>query len=101
MTTTPRTTAPWSPAEVAALNEWQACGWVHPFTCGSGKRTDARHTAYALARETDYGQLVATEAGWVCCPGCSYRQNWAHEFMLRGAPPDPRALLLRNGISPV
>ena len=57
--------APFTPEQVAALNEYQEGGYMHPFTCGTDK-----------CRET----LVATEAGWVC-PACDYTQNWAHSFM--------------------
>lgn len=62
--------APWTPEEVARLNEWQRDGWGHPYTCGSGRRTDKDH----LDGE---GVLVATPDGWVC-PYCDYRQDWAH-----------------------
>jgi hypothetical protein len=47
---------------------------VHPFTCGSGNRTDENH----LDGE---GVLVATENGWIC-PFCSYTQNYAFKMML-------------------
>jgi len=65
--------APFTEAQVEALNRWQKNPEVHPFTCGSGHRKDARH----LDGE---GILVATKAGWIC-PFCDYRQNWAHDFM--------------------
>lgn len=58
--------------EVQSLNDYQKSGVFHPFTCGSGRRTDADH----LDGE---GLLVATENGWVC-PYCDFTQNWAHEF---------------------
>jgi len=74
--------------QVAGLNAWQACGWVHPFTCGSGDRSDARHSAYQAEHGGDLGQLVAGPDGWVC-PACGYRQTWANDFMAKGAPPDP------------
>lgn len=54
--------APFTTDQVAALNRWQACGWVHPFTCQCGKN------------------LVATTVGWVC--DCGYTQDWAHDMML-------------------
>lgn len=59
------TEAPWTSAEVEALNEWQHSLQTHPFTCANG-----------------HGALVATRHGWVC-EECDYRQTWAHEFMLR------------------
>jgi hypothetical protein len=69
------TFAPWTPEQVAKLNEWQACGWVHEFTCAN---------EHGQGHET----LIATPDGWVC-PSCAYRQTWAHDFMLLGAPPNP------------
>lgn len=65
--------APFTPEQVAALNQFQRLDWIHPFTCGSGNRTDADH----LDGE---GVLVATEAGWIC-PYCDYTQVWAHAMM--------------------
>ena len=62
-----------TPEEVKSLNEYQQAGYFHPFTCGSGNRTDKHH----LDGE---GLLVATENGWVC-PYCNYVQNWAHDSM--------------------
>lgn len=59
--------------QVAELNAYQKRGDVHPFTCGSGNRTDEKH----LDGE---GVLVATESGWMC-PYCDYKQGWAHDFM--------------------
>lgn len=61
---------PWTEAEVAALNASQRDNRRHPYTCGSGRRTDANH----LDGE---GVLVATVNGWMC-PWCDYRQDWVH-----------------------
>ena len=80
--------APWTDEQVAGLNAWQACGYLHPFTCGSGDRMDAKHRAVQAKRGGDYGQLVATPEGWLC-PACGYRQTWAHAVMLNGPPPRP------------
>lgn len=66
-----------TPEEVSNLNEYQQAGVMHPFTCGSGNRTDEHH----LDGE---GMLVATEDGWIC-PYCPYTQSWAHEFMKTGS----------------
>lgn len=63
--------APWTSAQVRALNLYQAAGVFHPFTCG-GVRLDGH-----ACRET----LVATEAGWDCPLLCGYTQDWAHAFM--------------------
>lgn len=65
--------APFSPAEVVALNAYQVAGRMHPFTCAN--RSDSPHR-----ETTDRGVLVATEAGWIC-PDCDYTQDWAHAFM--------------------
>lgn len=62
------TRAPWTDEMVAALNARQQDPQLHPYTCGSGKRTDAAH----LDGE---GVLVATRDGWMC-PFCPYRQDW-------------------------
>lgn len=62
--------APWTAEQVAALNRWQNCDWVHPFTCGSEVR-DQEHGAAVL---------VATPNGWIC-QFCTYTQDWAHDFM--------------------
>jgi hypothetical protein len=63
--------APFTPAQVEALNRWQQAGTVHPFTCADDHGPD--------------DVLVATPAGWVC-PSCAYTQDWAHDMML-DAPP--------------
>ena len=68
--------APWSPEEVTSINDFQESGVMHPFTCGSGQRTDASHNHQG-------GTLVATTNGWIC-PYCSYTQDWCHEFMANG-----------------
>jgi hypothetical protein len=70
--------APWTPEQVAALNRFQQGRWMHPFTCGSSRRTDADH-------KDGEGLLVATEKGWIC-PFCDYTQDWAHEFMFQPCP---------------
>jgi hypothetical protein len=55
--------APWTDAQVKALNDFQHCGYMHPFTCGNDSET-----------------LIATNTGWEC-PKCNYKQDWAHDFM--------------------
>jgi hypothetical protein len=69
-----RSRAPWTGLEVANLQAWQDCGWVHPYTCPQG------HT------------LTPRVEGFVC-DQCRYHQNWCWAPMLQGAPPDPRELL--------
>ena len=83
--------APWSAAEVDALNRFQRADHVHPFTC-------PHHT------DNINRTLFATSAGWLC-PHCAYQQDWAHRAML--AEPDtpkltcdvclPPATLIRKG----
>lgn len=62
----------WSDEEVKSLNAWQLDEQTHPFTCGNPDHHDDK-----IENRT----LVATNQGWVC-PGCSYTQDWAHDFML-------------------
>lgn len=70
--------APWTPEQVANLNEWQEAGYVHPFTCGND---DLHDYDSFMANKV----LKATEQGWVCPnPNCGYTQDWAHDFMAEG-----------------
>jgi hypothetical protein len=71
---------PWTPTQVRALNERQRCGIVHPFTCR--RRTKSPH----WYKWGDFGILVATVSGWVC-RDCGYTQDWAYDFMFKGASP--------------
>lgn len=63
----------WTDDQVASLNAFQQSGYLHPFTCGSGQRTDAKH----LDGE---GLLVATPHGWIC-PYCDYTQTSCFAWM--------------------
>jgi hypothetical protein len=69
-----RSWAPWSAEEVANLAAWQACGWVHPYTCPESR------------------PLTPGPDGWVCTT-CGYEQLWCWAPMLNGPPPDPVAAL--------
>jgi hypothetical protein len=60
------------PLTVEDRNELQKCGVIHPYTCG-GNRHDEAHAKYAEEHDEDRGQLIATEAGWIC-PVCNYTQ---------------------------
>ena len=63
--------APWSSGQVAALNAFQECGGMHPFTCGN------------LHASGQSPVLEASSSGWFCPdPACDYRQDWAHAFMV-------------------
>ena len=68
MTAAGRIAAPWTAAQVDALNRWQRNNLVHEFTCGNEHCDGGDRT------------LVATRRGWICCH-CDYRQDWAHAFM--------------------
>lgn len=62
--------APWTPQQVAALNQFQLRGRLHPFTCG------------ALHATSQSPVLRATRFGWTCPDeACTYHQDWAHAFM--------------------
>lgn len=65
---------PWTPEQVDAMNAHQRDPACHPYTCGSGNRTDAVH----LDGE---GVLVAGPWGWKC-PFCDYEQFWVAESMV-------------------
>lgn len=69
--------APWTEGQVAALNRWQECDWVHPFTCGGPNKADHRDPER---------KLIAHTEGWLCLD-CTYTQDWAHDFMFHD-PPD-------------
>lgn len=82
--------APWTPNQVAALNEYQRDGKFHPFTCVN--RNNDAHRAYAETHALpDHGILVARRDGWFC-PVCDYRQGWTHPFMAAPNTPDQRPL---------
>jgi len=72
---------PWSIEFVAKLNKYQTNRERHPYTCGSGNRSNIDHRVYAYKyKQDDYGILVATVDGWYCpVPNCKYKQNWAYD----------------------
>lgn len=72
--------APWTDEQVANLNRWQKCGYVHEFTCPKDHAAEAGHHATVA--------LYAHHSGWIC-PLCDYRQDWAHAMMTLGPPPNP------------
>lgn len=59
-----------TPEQVAHINEYQAAGIMHPFTCGNN------HAGERV--------LVATTSG-LHCPNCDYTQDWVHGFMADGS----------------
>lgn len=66
--------APWSQQQIENLNLWQQADHVHEFTCPN---------VHAESRV-----LIARADGWHC-PGCAYKQTWAHAMMTLGPPPKP------------
>lgn len=61
--------APWTDEQVESANGYQAEGVFHPFTCGECGN-----------------DLKAERDGWRCpTEGCTYTQDWAHDFMLDGS----------------
>ena len=63
-----RVEAPWDDDQVASLNAYQQCDFVHPFTGERGPNNE----------ET---VLIATKDGWVEKEGGPVVQTWAHRFM--------------------
>lgn len=62
--------APWTAAQVDALNRLQRHIMPHPYTCPGHEGDGAR-------------DLVATRNGWICCH-CDYKQDWAHPVLVEG-----------------
>jgi hypothetical protein len=59
---------PWTPDQVATLTRFQYSGCSRPFTCPHEDRPIL---------------LKATRYGWKCpVNGCTYTQDWAHDFMV-------------------
>lgn len=74
--------APFTEAQIAALNAYQRSGRMHPFTCGG---------VHEL-----HQTLIAERDGWRCPDdACDYRQTWAHAVM---ADPNYLAALERPGV---
>lgn len=86
-----RVEAPFTPEQVKHLNDFQSCGYLHPFTCGGDGRTDE-----SIHGDRE-GVLVATVRGWIC-PYCAYTQEWAHGFMAKSLQPNPMDRITRCGI---
>lgn len=57
---------PWSDDQVNSLNEYQKCGYCHPFTYGD---------------DPNQVDLIATRDGWVAVENGPIVQDWAHPFM--------------------
>lgn len=71
--------APWTDEEVKSLNDYQASGYFHPFTCPN--RGDDPHRD---RDGEDTGQLVADKEGFIC-RDCMYEQKWAWGWMADGS----------------
>ena len=77
--------APFTDAQVRALNQFQFSEVMHPFTCPEqGKPLKAMLDYGREVEEREHGEvvLIATAEGWKCpMRGCGYTQGWAHKFM--------------------
>lgn len=81
--------APFTLEQIEKLNEYQTKGMFHPFTCCSPgdipeclracKKVDGQ-----IIKGSSDGVLIATTKGWVC-PCGKYTQDWAYNFMTKGA----------------
>lgn len=60
--------APWSTSQIENLNDYQASGFMHPYTC---------------CNTHEDRNLIATRDGFVC-RHCDYTQNWAYGFTTDG-----------------
>ena len=80
---------PWTEDQVARLNEYQQCDWVHEFTCPN-RGDDQHEEAFVVFAEgiKKGGALEARRDGFHCSV-CGYHQTWAHDFMVLGAPHRP------------
>jgi hypothetical protein len=78
--------APWTEEQVGLLRQWQAAGFVHPYTCFS------RGEGCNRSQREDDGVLIPTTEGWVC-PCGKYTQDWCHPIMLEAGSLD-RAMKL-------
>lgn len=60
----------WTDEQVRNINEFQACGFYHPFTCEcpSPQRDNLRATRTGLD-----------------CERCGWHQTWVHPFMADGS----------------
>ena len=61
----------WSKEVVDKLNAYQKEGKFHPYTCCS-------YNGCKRSEENNWGELIATEDGWIC-PCGKYKQNWYHK----------------------
>lgn len=76
--------APFTPEQVAALQNYQDADHFHPFTCGNREN-----------HPPELYRLTPTVRGWIC-QFCDYTQDWAHDFMAQPLPPDPTDALLEE-----
>ena len=89
--------APFTDAQVRALNQFQFSEVMHPVTCPhQGKAL----TQVAEGEDRDVHSevvLVATIDGWQCpVRGCDYTQGWAHKFMAQPGFVDQMQSYLRD-----
>lgn len=61
--------APWTPTQVAILNQYQRADWTPSFYCGK-------------AHDGGGPALLAQISGWRCPdPGCGFSRDWAFSHM--------------------
>jgi hypothetical protein len=72
----------WTDEQVAGVQAWQECGWVHPLTCAN--HNDNWH------RDEDGEEVlpIALPQGLVC-RSCGYRQFQVPPMCFEGSPPNP------------
>lgn len=59
----------WTAEQVTTVNEYQQCGFFHPYTCGGG------------GGPCPGVSMTAGPEGLVC-PSCGRVQAWVHDFVL-------------------
>lgn len=69
-----RLDAPWTQAQVDAINAWQKQPHIHPFTC---------------REHPDYSLHACSSELYCPVPGCTYDQRWVHDFMAKRQPSPP------------
>ena len=63
--------APFTAGQVLRLRQWQACDWVHPYTCGSDAHDEV-------------AKLNVEVRGLTC--GCGTLQTWAWDAVVPAGP---------------
>jgi hypothetical protein len=77
----------WTDEQVATLQAWQDCGWVHQLTCANRPHGFFDEDGNALD-----DALIPTSRG-LFCGGCDYHQTTVPEVCLGPLPPNPTSAL--------